>query len=307
MRDITTKPTTLRRATASATIDVTAEGVALVRDGKVEKGDVFECARVAALLAVKQTPMVLPHCHPIPILDTEVSFELGEADITIRATVTTIAATGVEMEALSAVSEAALCIYDMLKGHVGHALEVRGVKLVEKRGGKSQFGRSVDGATAAVLVLSDSVASGAKPDTAGRSVVTALEGAGFEVTSYEVLPDEPADLSARLEALLSTKPDVILTCGGTGVGPRDKTVETVAPMITTPLPGLMEAARSFGQARTPYAMLSRGVAGLVDSTVVITLPGSRGGAEETMSAILSGLVHLIEVLHVTRPHDGGYE
>ena len=287
-------------------------GASVIRNGSAEKGDVLECARIAALLAVKQTPFVLPHCHPIPVLDTTVDFDLGEESLTICATVSTIAATGVEMEALSAVSQAALCVYDMLKGHVPDGLEITGVRLLRKLGGKSQFSRTVSpgsaaSAVAAVLVLSDSVASGSKPDTAGRSIVDGLEAAGFEVSTYEVLPDEPDDLRDRLGALLADRCDLVFTVGGTGLGPRDRTVEVVRPMLTSEIPGLMEAARSFGQARTPYAMLSRGVAGLVGSTLVATLPGSRGGAQETFAAILPGLVHLIEVLKVTQPHDGGYE
>ena len=122
-----------------------------------------------------------------------------------------------------------------------------------------------------------------------------------------MLPDEPDDLTAHLRSLLEDRPDVIVTVGGTGLGPRDKTVETVQPMLTTELPGLMEAARSFGQDRTPYAMLSRGVAGLIGPTLVATFPGSRRGAEETLAAVLPGLVHLVEVLHITHPHEGGYE
>ncbi|MBX3314051.1 MAG: bifunctional molybdenum cofactor biosynthesis protein MoaC/MoaB [Actinobacteria bacterium] len=307
MKDITTKPTTLRTATATGRVHVTAAGVELIRDGAVDKGDVVEAARIAGLMAVKQTPFLLPHCHPIPVLDTTIDVELGDDHLTIEATVRTVAATGVEMEALAAVSNAALCVYDMLKPHVGLDLAVEDVRLAVKRGGKSQFGRAVDSGTAAVVVLSDTVASGAKPDTAGRSVVEGLEGAGFTIAAYEVLPDEPADLEARLRTLLADRPDVVITVGGTGLGPRDKTVETVQPMLTTELPGLMEAARSFGQARTPYAMLSRGIAGLIGPTLVATFPGSRRGAEETLAAVLPGLVHLVEVLRVTHPHEGGYE
>jgi cyclic pyranopterin phosphate synthase len=307
MKDITTKPTTLRSATAAGRVRVTAAGVELIRNGGVDKGDVVEAARIAGLMAVKQTPFLLPHCHPIPVLDTTIDVELADDHLVIEATVRTIAATGVEMEALAAVSNAALCVYDMLKPHVGLDLSVEDVRLVVKKGGKSQFGRAVEAGTAAVVVLSDTVASGSKPDTAGRSIVDGLEGAGFTIAAYDVLPDEPEDLEARLRALLADRPDVIITCGGTGLGPRDKTVETVQPMLTTELPGLMEAARSFGQDRTPYAMLSRGIAGLIGPTLVATFPGSRRGAEETLAAVLPGLVHLIEVLRVTHPHEGGYE
>ena len=94
--------------------------------------------------------------------------------------------------------------------------------------------------------------------------------------------------------------------GGTGLGSRDITVETLQPLLKREIPGLMEAARAFGQKRTPYAALSRGVAGYIDRSLVITLPGSRGGASESMAAILPALVHLIDVSQ-DLPHAQGYQ
>lgn len=160
---------------------------------------------------------------------------------------------------------------------------------------------------AVVIVLSDTVASGAKQDTAGRAVMDALLGAGFTDGGFEVLGEDDGVLAAALSKWLSARPDLLVTVGGTGVGPRDKTVETVRPMLTMEIPGIMEAARAYGQARTPFAMLSRGVAGLIGTTIVITAPGSRSGATETMDAILEGVVHLVDVVHKKFPHTGGYE
>jgi molybdenum cofactor biosynthesis protein MoaC len=306
VRDLTNEPTTLRSATATGVIRLTPEGVRVIRDGRVEGGDPLGAARTSGLLAVKQTPFLLPHRHQVPVLDTRMTFELGEDQLTIEATVRAIASTGVATEALAAVAEAALCIRDLVEPHVADGLEITGLRLLDERGGRSQFTRSVRSARAAVLVLSDSVSSGAEPDTAGRSVVDGLDGAGFDVADFDVLPDDPERLTARLLELVEGRADLIVTVGGTGLGPRDRTVEAVAPLLTTELPGMMEAARSFGQDRTPYAMLSRGIAGLVGSTLVVTFPGSRRGAEETLAAILPGLVHLLDVLRTARPHDDGY-
>ena len=160
--------------------------------------------------------------------------------------------------------------------------------------------------TSVVLTLSDTVASGAKEDTAGKAVAEALNAAGIRVIAQEVLPDEPDELVVALQRWLRQRPEVIVTVGGTGVGPRDRTPDTVRPMLTMEIPGIMEAARAYGQTKTPFAMLSRGVAGLIGTTIVITAPGSRGGATETMEAISEGLRHLVDVVHVKFPHDGGY-
>ena len=232
---------------------------------------------------------------------------LSASSIIGTGAVRTTAPTGVLLYAPPAVRAAALTVYDMMKPHVAtDALVIEGIQLAEKKGGKSQFGRKLKTGRAAVIVLSDTVAAGRKPDTAGRSVADGLQKGGFEIAAYEVLPDEPVQLKARVQHWLDQRVELVVTVGGTGVGARDKTVETVQPLLTSELPGLMEAARAFGQARTPYAMLSRGVAGLSGNTVVCTFPGSRKGAEETLAAILPGLVHLIEVCRITQAHEGGY-
>ncbi|MDO9453334.1 MAG: bifunctional molybdenum cofactor biosynthesis protein MoaC/MoaB [Stagnimonas sp.] len=308
MKDITLKPPSLRSATAEGRVQLSATGLAMIAEGRVDKGNVTECARIAGLMAVKRTSDWLPHCHPIPILDAELRFTLEESALLIEAKVRTIASTGVEMEALTAVSAAALTVYDMMKPHVPAAeMRIDGIHLKEKTGGKSDFARTVNGATAAVLVMSDTVAAGRKPDTAGKSVADGLAKAGFTIAAYEVMPDEPVQIAARVSHWLSASAALIVTVGGTGVGPRDKTIEAVRPLLVTELPGLMEAARNFGQQRTPYAMLSRGIAGLAgQNSVVMTFPGSRKGAEESLAAVLPGLVHLIKACRWGQPHKGGY-
>jgi len=307
VKDIALKPTTLRLARAEARLVAPLEALALVRAGAVDKGDVREASKLAGIMAVKKTPELLPHCHPLPILDAEVAVDMEKDGLRFEARVRAVAATGVEMEALTAVAAAALCAYDMLKPHCAQEkMRIEGVRLLEKTGGKSHFSeRLAHPASAVVVVLSDTVASGAKPDTAGRAIAHALDGAGFQPVAYEVLPDEPGPLAARLRELVTGGVGFIATVGGTGLGPRDRTVEVVREMLTTEVPGLMEAARGFGQARTPFAMLSRGIAGFAGNTLVVTFPGSRRGAEETLAALQAGLVHLLDVFRGAR-HRGGY-
>jgi len=307
MKDIALKPTTLRMARAEARLCVPPEALARVRAGTVDKGDVREAAKLAGLMAVKKTPELLPHCHPLPILDAEVACDLESDGLRFETRVRSVAATGVEMEALTAAAAAALCAYDMLKPHCSQEkMRIEGVRLLEKSGGKSQFHeRLAIPVSAAVVVLSDTVASGKKPDTAGRAIERALRDRGFDPVAYEVLPDEPEHLARRLQALIASGIGFIATVGGTGLGPRDRTVEVVRELLTTEVPGLMEAARSFGQARTPFAMLSRGIAGFAGNTLLVTFPGSRRGAEETLAALQSGLIHLLDVFRGAR-HRGGY-
>jgi len=307
MKDIALKPTTLRMARAEARLCVPLEALALVRAKAVDKGDVQEAARLAGIMAVKKTPDLLPHCHPLPILDAAVACDLEADGLRIEARVRSVAATGVEMEALTAAAAAALCAYDMLKPHCSQdKMRIEGLRLLEKTGGKSQFHeRLARRVGAAVVVLSDTVAGGRKPDTAGRAVERALGSAGFDPIGYDVLPDEPEQLAARLRSLIERGVGFVATVGGTGLGPRDRTVEVVRELLTTEVPGLMEAARNFGQARTPFAMLSRGIAGFAGNTLIATFPGSRRGAEETLAALQPGLIHLLDVFGGAR-HRGGY-
>jgi cyclic pyranopterin phosphate synthase len=307
MKDIALKPTTLRMARAEAILRVPLEALARVRARTVDKGDVLEAARLAGIMAVKKTPELLPHCHPLPILDADVACDIEAEGLRIETRVRSVAATGVEMEALTAATAAALCAYDMLKPHCAQEkMRIEGVRLLEKTGGKSHFHeRLARPLCAAVVVLSDTVASGAKPDTAGRAVERALAAAGFEPVRYEVLPDEPAQLAERLRALVAAGTGFVATVGGTGLGPRDRSVEVARELLTTEVPGLMEAARAFGQARTPFAMLSRGIAGFAGNTLLVTFPGSRRGAEETWAALREGVIHLLDVFRGAR-HRGGY-
>lgn len=296
MKDVGMKPESQRIATASAELVAPAHCMERLRRGDTEKGDPLKTARVAGILAAKRTDELIPLCHPLPIYRADLEFEVHENFVRAIATVETIAPTGVEMEALTAASIAVLTIYDMLKPYCEPAeMQIRQCQLDAKRGGKSQYKRYLPGAVpAAVLVVSDAILAGRKPDHAGRSIERELAAAGFSPLHYELLPDDPAALLSRVEALRTQHP-LIMTVGGTGLGKRDLAVETLKPRLQRDLPGLMEAARGFGQRRTPYAALSRGVAGFWDDTLIITMPGSRSGAIESMAAILPSLIHIFAV------------
>lgn len=307
MKNVGMKPESYRIAVASAELLAPYSCIQLLKNGNTEKGDALKTARIAGILAAKRTDELIPLCHPLPIYRADVDFELLEDRVIVKASVETIGPTGVEMEALTAASLAALTIYDMLKPHCEpHELIIRECKLDVKKGGKSHYKRHLRQAvSAAVIVLSDSVAAGRKPDTAGKSVMDTLEQTGFDPIHYQILPDESDQLKDLIQQLIKSYA-CIITVGGTGIGKRDITVDTLQPLLERELNGLMEAARAFGQKRTPYAAMSRGVAGFIDRSLIVTLPGSRGGASESMAAILPALVHIFDVCR-DLPHPGGYE
>jgi molybdenum cofactor biosynthesis protein MoaC len=297
MKDITRKPETLRSARASATIHMPAACVALLRERRTEKGDALEVARTAGILAAKRTWELLPFCHPLPLQNIHIEYALDEKSVGIEAAVEVISGTGVEMEALTAASIAALTLYDMLKPHAERDLSITDVRLLDKRGGKSQYARRIEpAALGVVLVVSDAVAGGKKTAQAGETVRSGLQAAGIDVAAYELLSDSPDVLLERVRHWLGNKAELIITVGGTGIAARDRCVETIKPLLEREMPGIMEAARGYGQRRTPYAMISRGIAGLAGRTLIVTFPGSVRGAAETLDALLPGLVHTLEVL-----------
>ncbi|MGB9406804.1 MAG: MogA/MoaB family molybdenum cofactor biosynthesis protein [Terracidiphilus sp.] len=148
----------------------------------------------------------------------------------------------------------------------------------------------------AVLTVSDRCSQGLMTDTAGPAVA-ALAGRQWPQAEIwtGLLPDDEDRIAATLEKLSLQGAALILTVGGTGLGPRDRTPEATRRVIDREAPGLAEAMRSLGAVNHPFAWLSRAVAGLRGSTLVVNLPGSRRGAEESLASILALIEHGIEV------------
>jgi cyclic pyranopterin monophosphate synthase len=299
MVNITQKISTLRIAVATAILTVSRpETIAAVENRQVPKGDVFEFSRAAGLLAVKKTSDVIPDCHPLPIEYASITHQIEGLRIHIRVEVHTVYRTGVEVEAMHGAAITALTIYDMLKP-LDQGIRISDILLEEKTGGKSEQRHPTD-LRCAVVVCSDSIARGLKEDGAGKSIIALLEAQGLTVDAYTVLPDDIETIRAKALELSNGGYDLALFTGGTGLSPRDVTPEAVSPLFDRTVPGIMEAARSFGQERTPYAMLSRGVAGFIGKTLVLTLPGSTKGAQETLYALFPHILHIFTVAEGAR-------
>jgi molybdopterin adenylyltransferase len=154
-----------------------------------------------------------------------------------------------------------------------------------------------------VVTISDSVSSGKSEDRSGPAVITRCKDLVWQVVSSHVLPDDRATIETLLKKTAdASDADVILTTGGTGVGPRDVTPEATIAVVERLIPGFGEHMRSEGAKKSPRAVLSRAVAGIRATTIIINLPGSPRGAVESLDAIAEFLPHAVSILHGAR-HD----
>src|SRR5689334_11753403 len=295
MFDVGNKPETLRTAVAQAIVKIDSDTITLIKERKSPKGCIFDAARLSATMAAKRTWDLLPYCHPIPIDSISVDVSLKQESIEIIVGVKNVAKTGVEMEALTGACVAALTIYDMLKP-VDETLGIEAVRIVNKRGGlKTFFERFDRRLRAAVLVTSDSRSE--SEDQSGKVVIDRLVKNGFEVVEYKVILDETDLIEIELKKFCDElKVDIVITSGGTGIGPRDVTPEVTRRVIEKEMTGVAEALRAYGQKRTPLSMLSRGVAGIRGTTVIINLPGSVKAVCESLDSLFPGILHTYKVL-----------
>jgi|SRR5450755_92502 cyclic pyranopterin phosphate synthase len=295
MKDILFKSPTLRKAVATAVLQL-SEPVAMdaVLNKTVPKGDVFEFSRAAGLLAIKKTPDLIPDCHPIPIEFAAISFKTEKLAIYISVEVQTIYKTGVEVEAMHGASVVALTIYDMLKP-LDKGIEIASIRLEKKSGGKSDLKTDASHIKTAVIVCSDRVSAGEQEDRSGKLIIEELRRWNISSTHYSVVPDEIDNIQTSLKQLVAEKFDLLIFTGGTGLSARDNTPDAISPLIEKNIPGIMETARRYGQERMPFAMLSRGVAGFVQNSLVLTLPGSTKGVTETIDALFPQVLHVFEV------------
>ena len=156
--------------------------------------------------------------------------------------------------------------------------------------------------SAHVITVSDRASAGIIKDASGPALVDLMRQGGFDVSGPEVVPDNAQLISDAITSAASRGSDVVVTTGGTGLGPRDVTPQATAALLDYEVPGISEEMRRVGTASTPTAALSRSMAGVHGRTLIINVPGSVKGATESLAAVIPILGHAVQLLRGDTPH-----
>lgn len=320
MVDVSAKAENRRTAIARAVVLLHTSTLALLEARALPKGDVLTVAQVAGIMAAKRTWELIPMCHPLALTHCDVRFRVVDdpPSIIIEASASTTDRTGVEMEAIIAAQTAAATIYDMVKA-VQKDVVIRDVRLILKSGGKSGLFKSDepllfdwrdslpepvpapapwqgDGLAVACITLSDKGYAGEREDRSGPALLEMLSGLAPARLQGFLLPDDPEALARLVRELAAGGWGLVVTCGGTGLSPRDSTPEALLPLLDRRLPGMEQAMFDEGLRHTPHAVLSRCLAGTMGRTLILALPGSLKAATENLSVLLPILPHALEKL-----------
>ncbi len=325
MSNVSAKKISERKALAYGKIHVGEFAFNEIMNDNLPKGNPLTIAEVAGVIGAKKTADILPLCHPIDISAVWVEIIPNKEESCFEAYVlaTTIAKTGIEMEALSGVTTALLNIYDMTKP-IEPTLTISDVHLLVKTGGKKGVWVCTDGIPplaqawldnelkvdkvlndldVTTITMSDRASQGVYEDTAGESAKEILNTWGANVVAQSLIGDEKELLEKTLQEHLSKKPEIIFTLGGTGLGGRDITVETLLPLFNKNATGLSQMLKAEGVARfTDKAWLSNSTVGIIDETLIITLPGSKKAVIENLDICYGIIKHAINMKNGIKNH-----
>ena len=294
MVDVTDKVSTIRTAKAEGKIFLQPETILAIQGHTLPKGNVLTIAKVAGVQAAKKTAELIPMCHQLNLSFVDIEFIVQTENIVIKSIVKTKEATGVEMEALTAVSVTALTIYDMCKA-VDKTMSIGEINLVEKVGGKSDHATEYR-PHVGIITISDSVSSGKNEDRSGPLLISGFSDSGCSVEHKKVLPDGSDELTPTIQNWIKEGAELIITTGGTGLGPRDLTIETLEGIFDSKLPGVEQALHAYGRGKVKTAMLSRLTAGVVSGTIVICLPGSMGAVKDALNVLVPTIFHSFHMM-----------
>ncbi len=312
MANVSNKAITKREALATGKITVGKEVFEKIKAKDMPKGDPISLAETAAILGAKKTADIIPLCHPLGLDHVSVAILAeGEQSFRVYCLATTSSKTGVEMEALNAVSSALLTIWDLSKP-VYADLRIDEIYLLQKTGGKSglwQTNQSVPDSVKeyllaqedkpfadlnfAIFTMSTRAAKGVYEDGAGKYMIEAIEAKGGTIVDYKIIPDDADELK---KLVANSGADITFVCGGTGLSAEDKTPEALSELFSRPAPGIAELLRAEGSKFTYKSWLSRQNAGVINESLTIAFPGSLKACKENLQIIEKVLPHAVKMM-----------
>ncbi len=299
MIDISPKEDVLRIAIAKGEIFLKKETIEAIKNNKVSKGDVLTTAQIAAINAAKRCYEIIPLCHPIPITSVEVNFEIKDDKIIAEAKVKAYAKTGVEMEALVAVTTALLTIWDMVKSlekedgqypytKISNVRVVEKIKLCPKKEHEAEFKGTID---FGILTISTSRYKEKAEDPSGDFLAKF-----FNAKVRSIVPDDKEKIKKEVLKLLNDV-DVLIITGGTGIAKDDVTIEACRELFEKEIEGFGELFRMLSYKEIGTAsMLSRATAGIIGNKVVFCLPGSLNACKLGAKLIESEARHILALV-----------
>ena len=294
MVDISNKQKSFRKAKACATISMNNDTISLIQSNELPKGNVFTTAKIAGIQAAKRTSELIPFCHQLQLSHIDISFFPSNNHIKIISTVKTKEATGVEMEAITSVSVAAITIYDMCKA-VDKLMKIGEISLLEKKGGKSEH-LDTHRPKVGIITMSDGVVAGERENISGEILVENFRSAGCEIKEEISLEDGSRILEKTIKSMINSGIELIISTGGTGLGPRDLTIPIVERLFDYRLHGVEQALHSNGRKTVSTACLSRLAAGVIKQTIMICLPGSTGAVKDGSSVLIPMIFHAFHMM-----------
>jgi molybdenum cofactor biosynthesis protein MoaC len=316
MIDVSPKEPTQRVAVAEGHFYAKLETIKRIKEKSLPKGDVLALAEIAGITGAKQTSFILPLCHPLALDAVRVSCEVEESackpGVRVLCEVSCFGKTGVEMEALSGVNAALLCLYDLTK-NIDPVLEIGDIFLRTKTGGKTgnwlnprlenldikpeKIKTGYEGLGFAVITTSDRSARGETEDISGVVIKDILTDWGANFIEKSVVPDDIAKIKEQvIYNVKENRVPLLIITGGTGAGPRDVTPEALNSLSARLLSGVGELMRKEGSQITHKAWLSRAGAYVYEGTLILSLPGSPKAVRENLQIVQKLIPHLLKMV-----------
>ena len=292
MDDSSSRPESQQIARAEGKIFFSNGAREILLEEDIPKSDVVTAAKVAGIQAAKRTSEFIPYHHANTLNWIELNFSASENYIKIESTVKAITRSGLEMEALTAVSVAALTILDLCKDHDQH-VNIQDIKLIPKVAKKKMLTVKIP-LKVGILVISDRIIAGLAEDEVGQLLQSGFAKAGYHANNYSIIPNDADKLVEKIQDWLEQNIDLIITTGGNGIGPRDITLTSLEPFFDFRLEGLEQTLHSIAQLNNNGFFVDRLAAGKIGKSIVICLPIDKALAQDALNVILPNIHRAFE-------------